>query len=217
MMSSRIAGKSKRSGELLAQKLNNEGIANAEVLQAIAKSPRHIFVPEILAHKAYDNTALPIGQGQTISQPYIVAKMSELLLAGGRPKNILEVGTGSGYQTSILAQLTDKVYSIERIKSLQWQAKRCLRAMDLHNVSMKHGDGWLGWQSKAPFEAIIVTAAPTSVPPALLEQLADGGSLIIPVGEKTQVLKIITRNGDIFDEQQVEAVRFVPLVAGDLL
>ncbi len=217
MMSSRIAGKSKRSGELLAQKLNNEGIANAEVLQAIAKSPRHIFVPEILAHKAYDNTALPIGQGQTISQPYIVAKMSELLLAGGRPKSILEVGTGSGYQTSILAQLTDKVYSIERIKSLQWQAKRCLRAMDLHNVSMKHGDGWLGWQSKAPFEAIIVTAAPTSVPPALLEQLADGGSLIIPVGEKTQVLKIITRNGDIFDEQQVEAVRFVPLVAGDLL
>jgi protein-L-isoaspartate(D-aspartate) O-methyltransferase len=116
-----------------------------------------------------------------------------------------------------LAQLTDKVYSIERIKSLQWQAKRCLRAMDLHNVAMKHGDGWLGWQSKAPFEAIIVTAAPTSVPPALLEQLADGGCLIIPVGEKTQVLKIITRNGDIFDEQQVEAVRFVPLVAGDLL
>jgi protein-L-isoaspartate(D-aspartate) O-methyltransferase len=217
MMSSRIAGKSKRSGELLAQKLNNEGIANVEVLQAIAQSPRHIFVPEILAHKAYDNTALPIGQGQTISQPYIVAKMSELLLAAGRPKNILEVGTGSGYQTSILAQLTDKVYSIERIKSLQWQAKRCLRAMDLHNVAMKHGDGWLGWQSKAPFEAIIVTAAPTSVPPALLEQLADGGCLIIPVGEKTQVLKIITRNGDIFDEQQVEAVRFVPLVAGDLL
>jgi protein-L-isoaspartate(D-aspartate) O-methyltransferase len=217
MMSSRIAGKSKRSGELLAQKLNNEGIANVEVLQAIAQSPRHIFVPEILAHKAYDNTALPIGQGQTISQPYIVAKMSELLLAAGRPKNILEVGTGSGYQTSILAQLTDKVYSIERIKSLQWQAKRCLRAMDLHNVAMKHGDGWLGWQSKAPFEAIIVTAAPKSVPPALLEQLADGGCLIIPVGEKTQVLKIITRNGDIFDEQQVEAVRFVPLVAGDLL
>jgi protein-L-isoaspartate(D-aspartate) O-methyltransferase len=143
--------------------------------------------------------------------------MSELLLAAGRPKNILEVGTGSGYQTSILAQLTDKVYSIERIKSLQWQAKRCLRAMDLHNVAMKHGDGWLGWQSKAPFEAIIVTAAPKSVPPALLEQLADGGCLIIPVGEKTQVLKIITRNGNIFDEQQVEAVRFVPLVAGDLL
>ena len=186
-------------------------------MQAIAQSPRHIFVPEILAHKAYDNTALPIGQGQTISQPYIVAKMSELLLAGGRPKNILEIGTGSGYQTSILAQLTDKVFSVERIKALQWQAKRCLRAMDLHNVSMKHGDGWQGWKSKGPFEAIIVTAAPASVPPALLSQLADGGRLIIPVGEQTQILKIITRDGDTFNEQQVEAVRFVPLVPGDLL
>ncbi|NQY49435.1 MAG: protein-L-isoaspartate(D-aspartate) O-methyltransferase [Colwellia sp.] len=216
-MSSRIGGKSRRSGELLAQKLQNEGISNAAVLQAIAQSPRHIFVPEILAHKAYDNTALPIGQGQTISQPYIVAKMSELLLAGGRPKNILEIGTGSGYQTSILAQLTDKVFSVERIKALQWQAKRCLRAMDLHNVAMKHGDGWQGWQSKGPFEAIIVTAAPASVPPALLSQLADGGRLIIPVGEQTQILKIITRDGDTFNEQQVEAVRFVPLVPGDLL
>ncbi len=217
MMSSRIGGKSKRSGEILAQKLHSEGISNPAVLQAIAHSPRHIFVPEILAHKAYDNTALPIGQGQTISQPYIVAKMSELLLADGRPKNILEIGTGSGYQTSILAQLTDKVFSVERIKALQWQAKRCLRAMDLHNVSMKHGDGWQGWQSKGPFEAIIVTAAPTSVPPALLEQLADGGRLVIPVGEQTQILKIITRSGDTFNEQQVEAVRFVPLVPGDLL
>jgi len=217
MITSRIAGKSKRSGELLAQKLHAEGISNQQVLQAIVQSPRHIFIPEILAHKAYDNTALPIGQGQTISQPYIVAKMSELLLAQGRPKNILEIGTGSGYQTSILAQLTDQVFSVERIKALQWQAKRCLRAMDLHNVSMKHGDGWQGWKSKAPFEAIIVTAAPSTVPPALLEQLADGGRLIIPVGEQTQILKIITRNGDTYTEQQVEAVRFVPLVAGDLL
>ena len=217
MISSRIAGKSKRSGELLAQKLHSEGINDQQVLKAIVHSPRHIFIPEILAHKAYDNTALPIGQGQTISQPYIVAKMSELLLAQGRPKNILEIGTGSGYQTSILAQLTDQVFSVERIKALQWQAKRCLRAMDLHNVSMKHGDGWQGWKSKAPFEAIIVTAAPSSVPPALLEQLADGGRLIIPVGEQTQILKIITRNGDTYTEQQIEAVRFVPLVAGDLL
>lgn len=217
MISSRIGGKSKRSGELLAQKLQSEGITNPAVVQAIAHTPRHIFVPEILAHKAYDNTALPIGQGQTISQPYIVARMSELLLADGRPKSILEIGTGSGYQTAILAQLTDKVFSVERIKALQWQAKRCLRAMDLHNVAMKHGDGWQGWQSKAPFEAIIVTAAPASVPPALLAQLADGGRLIIPVGEQTQILKIITRNGDTFNEQQVEAVRFVPLVPGDLL
>jgi protein-L-isoaspartate(D-aspartate) O-methyltransferase len=216
---SRASGKSKRSGELLAQKLYAEGITNPQVLQAIANSPRHIFIPEILAHKAYDNTALPIGQGQTISQPYIVAKMSELLLGkkGDSSSSILEIGTGSGYQTSILAQITDKVYSVERIKSLQFQAKRCLRAMDLHNVSMKHGDGWQGWKSKAPFDAIIVTAGASSVPQALLDQLVDGGRLIIPVGEQTQILKIITRKGDIYSEQQVEAVRFVPLVPGDLL
>lgn len=215
----RVSGKSKRSGELLAQKLHAEGITNPQVLQAIANSPRHIFIPEILAHKAYDNTALPIGQGQTISQPYIVAKMSELLLGneGDRTSSILEIGTGSGYQTSILAQITDKVYSVERIKSLQFQAKRCLRAMDLHNISMKHGDGWQGWVSKAPFDAIIVTAGASSVPQALLEQLVDGGRLIIPVGEQTQILKIITRKGDNYSEQQVEAVRFVPLVPGDLL
>ncbi|ARD43369.1 protein-L-isoaspartate(D-aspartate) O-methyltransferase [Colwellia sp. PAMC 21821] len=213
---SNIGGKSSRSGELLAQKLLVEGIKNQQVLRAIARSPRHIFVPEILAHKAYDNTALPIGQGQTISQPYIVAKMSELLLADGVPDSILEIGTGSGYQTSILAQLTPKVFSVERIKSLQWQAKRRLRTMDLHNVAMKHGDGWQGWQSKAPFQAIIVTAAPTEVPAALLEQLADGGRLIIPVGEQSQVLKLITRHGDEFKEQQIEAVRFVPLVPGAL-
>ena len=216
---SRVSGKSKRSGELLAQKLQAEGITNPRVLQAIANSPRHIFIPEILAHKAYDNTALPIGQGQTISQPYIVAKMSELLLGkeGDRSSRILEIGTGSGYQTSILAQITDKVYSVERIKSLQFQAKRCLRAMDLHNVSMKHGDGWQGWLSKAPFDAIIVTAGATSIPQALLDQLLDGGRLVIPVGDQTQILKIITRKGDNYSEQQVEAVRFVPLIPGDLL
>lgn len=212
-----IAGKSSRSGELLAQKLHAEGIKDQRVLQAIARSPRHIFLPEILAHKAYDNTALPIGQGQTISQPYIVAKMSELLIADGVPENILEIGTGSGYQTSILAQLTERVYSVERIKSLQWQAKRKLQSIDLHNVSMKHGDGWKGWKSKAPFKAIIVTAAPTEVPRALLEQLADGGRLVIPVGEQQQILKVITKQGDEFIEQQIEAVRFVPLVPGDLL
>jgi len=215
--SGRAGGKFKRSGELLAQKLQAEGITNPQVLQAIANSPRHIFIPEILSHKAYDNTALPIGQGQTISQPYIVAKMSELLLKDYKPKNILEIGTGSGYQTSILAQLTEKVFSVERIKSLQFQAKRCLRAMDLHNISLKHGDGWKGWASKAPFDAIIVTAAAASVPQALLEQLVDGGRLVIPVGEQTQILKIITREGHSYSEEQVEAVRFVPLVPGELL
>jgi len=214
---SRVNGKSRRSGEILAQKLHGEGIRDQRVLQAIAQSPRHIFVPEILAHKAYDNTALPIGQGQTISQPYIVAKMSELLLADGMPESILEIGTGSGYQTSILAQLVPKVFSVERIKALQWQAKRRLQSMDLHNVSMKHGDGWKGWHSKSPFQAIIVTAAPTEVPKALLEQLAEGGRLVIPVGLDTQVLKVITRHGNEYKEQQVEMVKFVPLVPGAVI
>ncbi len=214
---SRVSGKSRRSGEILAQKLHGEGIRDQRVLQAIAQSPRHIFVPEILAHKAYDNTALPIGQGQTISQPYIVAKMSELLLADGMPESILEIGTGSGYQTSILAQLVPKVFSVERIKALQWQAKRRLQSMDLHNVAMKHGDGWKGWHSKSPFQAIIVTAAPTEVPKALLEQLAEGGRLVIPVGLDTQVLKVITRHGDEYKEQQVEMVKFVPLVPGSVI
>ncbi|GLX81763.1 protein-L-isoaspartate(D-aspartate) O-methyltransferase [Thalassotalea eurytherma] len=214
LVGSRIGGKSSRSGEVLAQQLANEGITDQRVLQAIARSPRHIFVPEILAHKAYENNALPIGQGQTISQPYIVAKMSELLLEDGVPENVLEIGTGSGYQTSILAQLIPKVYSVERIKTLQFQAKRRLQAMDLHNISMKHGDGWKGWQSKAPFQAIIVTAAPTSVPQALLDQLSEGGKLVIPVGDQTQVLKIITKQGEQFHEKLVEAVKFVPLVPG---
>lgn len=216
IISRNFSGKSSRSGEILAQKLVAEGITNPAVLRAIAKSPRHIFVPEILAHKAYDNTALPIGQGQTISQPYIVAKMSELLIADGLPDNILEIGTGSGYQTSILAQLIPHVYTVERIKALQWQAKRRLRSMDLHNVSMKHGDGWKGWGTKAPFQTIIVTAAPTSIPSALLEQLADGGKLVIPVGGKEQVLKVITKNGENYDEKEVAMVKFVPLVPGDI-
>ena len=214
---SRVSGKSRRSGEILAQKLHGEGIRDQRVLQAIAQSPRHIFVPEILAHKAYDNTALPIGQGQTITKTYIVAKIPDLLLAAGMPESILELGTGSGYQTSILAQLVPKVFSVERIKTLQWQAKRRLQSMDLHNVAMKHGDGWKGWHSKSPFQAIIDTAAPTEVPSALLEQLAEGGRLVIPVGLDTQVLKVITRHGDEYKEQQVEMVKFVPLVPGAVI
>ena len=216
-MTQRISGKSQRSGEILAQHLYNSGIRNSAVLHAIANSPRHIFVPEILAHKAYDNTALPIGQGQTISQPYIVAKMTELILEQQGNENVLEIGTGSGYQTSILAQLFGKVYSVERIKTLQWQAKRRLQKIDLHNVSMKHGDGWKGWASKGPYKAIIVTAAASEIPTELLNQLTDGGKLIIPVGEQAQVLKLITRQGDNFIKQRIEAVKFVPLVPGELL
>lgn len=210
-----------RSAALLAQKLQADGIRNLKVLEAIAGTPRHHFVEMILAHKAYENTALPIGQGQTISQPYIVAKMTELLLdpldvESWRPKKVLEIGTGSGYQTAILARLFDHVCTVERIKSLQFQAKRRLQQLDLHNVAMKHGDGWLGWPTKAPFDCIIVTAAPTQVPQDLLNQLVEGGRLVIPVGLQEQVLRVYQRQGDTFSSKDIEAVKFVPLVPGEL-
>ncbi|GAB60079.1 protein-L-isoaspartate(D-aspartate) O-methyltransferase [Rheinheimera nanhaiensis] len=205
-----------RSAAVLAQKLQSEGIKQQQVLAAIAHTPRHLFVEAVLAHKAYENTALPIGQGQTISQPYIVARMTELLLQDKAPGKLLEIGTGSGYQTAILARLFPHVCTVERIKALQFQAKRRLQQLDLHNVSMKHGDGWQGWPSKAPFDSIIVTAAPTEVPVALLQQLSDGGRLVIPVGAQEQVLRVYQRSGDDISAQDIEAVRFVPLVPGSL-
>ncbi|MDE1243105.1 protein-L-isoaspartate(D-aspartate) O-methyltransferase [Vibrio aestuarianus] len=191
------------------------GIQDNDVLSAIHYLPRESFVSQAMMHQAYDNNALPIGQGQTISQPYIVAKMTELLELE-RSSKVLEVGTGSGYQTAVLAQLVDHVYSIERIKSLQWDAKRRLKQLDIYNISTKHGDGWLGWEAKAPFDAIIVTAAAESVPQALLEQLAKGGRLVIPVGDNEQYLLKIVRQGDAFVSTTIETVRFVPLIAGDL-
>ncbi|WP_102798050.1 protein-L-isoaspartate(D-aspartate) O-methyltransferase [Bowmanella denitrificans] len=207
-----------RKGENLAQLLSKEGIRNPQVLHAIAATPREAFLPDALKHQAYQNTALPIGQGQTISQPYIVARMTELLLdAPNRAQNILEIGTGSGYQTAVLAQLFAKVYSVERIKALQYQAKRRMQALDLHNISMKHGDGWQGWASKGPFDAIIVTAAASHMPEMLLQQLNDGGRLIIPVGNASQQLYAVTRTGNEFEQKTVEAVRFVPLVPGAIM
>jgi len=203
-------------GQRLAQRLMGEGITDKNVLAAIAATPRQLFIDQALEYKAYENTALPIGHGQTISQPYIVAKMTQLLLANGPLNNVLEIGTGSGYQCAILAQLVEKVYTVERIKALQRQAKRRLRLIDLHNVAMKHGDGWQGWASKGPFDAIMVTAAPNEIPMELLQQLSDGGRLIIPVGGETQTLMIITREGERFTQQKVEAVKFVPLLAGEL-
>ncbi|WP_289028193.1 protein-L-isoaspartate(D-aspartate) O-methyltransferase [uncultured Paraglaciecola sp.] len=207
-----------RKGENLAQLLHQEGIINSKVLTAIANIPREIFLPDALKHKAYQNTALPIGQGQTISQPYIVAKMTELLLeSDNNAENVLEIGTGSGYQTAVLAHLFKQVFSVERIKTLQFQAKRRMNQLDLHNVKMKHGDGWQGWSSKGPYDAIIVTAAASSVPEKLYQQLNDGGRLIIPVGESNQQLHCITRQQDEFTSSIIEAVRFVPLVAGDII
>lgn len=201
----------------LIQQLSDLGITNQQVLQVIAEMPRHVFMPESLAHKAYENTALPIGNGQTISQPLMVATMTQLLMQHNC-HNVLEIGTGSGYQTAILAQLVDKVFSVERIAQLQYQAKRRLRQLDLHNVSMRHGDGWKGWSSKAPFDGIIVTAAASEVPTDLVAQLADGGVMIIPVGgtNEAQSLTVIRRFGDSVEQQQIGDVRFVPLVKGEL-
>lgn len=201
--------------ELLDQFLRQQGIQDEQVLAAIRALPRERFVPEALAHQAYQNNALPIGEGQTISQPYIVAKMTELL-ALQRDSNVLEIGTGSGYQTAVLAQLLDHINSVERIKSLQWNAKRLLKQLDIYNVSTKHADGWQGWASKGPFDGIIVTAAAKSIPNDLLWQLKDGGRLVIPIGEDTQHLFRIVRDGDEFYSEAIEEVRFVPLIAGEL-
>lgn len=199
----------------LIEYLVASGIKDQRVLDAIHHLPRERFVSQAMMHQAYDNNALPIGQGQTISQPYIVARMTELLELEPS-SNVLEIGTGSGYQTAVLAQLVERVYSVERIKSLQWEAKRRLKQLDIYNISTKHGDGWLGWETKGPFDTIIVTAAAEVIPQALLAQLKDGGRMVIPVGETEQQLLKIERKGDEYLSTVVEMVRFVPLVAGDL-
>ncbi|MBU9844238.1 protein-L-isoaspartate(D-aspartate) O-methyltransferase [Rahnella ecdela] len=199
----------------LLEQLRQQGIHDEKLLHAIESVPRERFVDEAFQHKAYENTALPIGSGQTISQPYTVARMTELLRLEPSSR-VLEIGTGSGYQTAILAHLVEHVFSVERIKGLQWQAKRRLKQLDLHNVSTRHGDGWQGWPSRGPFDAIIVTAAPPEIPQDLLQQLDDGGVLILPVGEENQTLQRITRRGEEFVAENIEAVRFVPLVKGEL-
>lgn len=206
-----------RSASILIEQLKKLGVEDAKVLAVLEQTPRHLFVDDVLKHKSYENTALPIGQGQTISQPFIVGKMTEILRQVGVEGVVLEIGTGSGYQTAILAQLFESVCTVERIKSLQWQAKRRMHQLDLYNVSMKHGDGWLGWSSKAPFAGIIVTAAAKSVPHSLLQQLEDGGALIVPLGEYEQVLTLFVRQGEQFIEHPLAPVKFVPLIAGDII
>lgn len=205
---------SKRIQSLLNQ-LRQLGIRDERVLDAMAQVPRDKFIDEAFEHSAWENVALPIGQGQTISQPYMVARMTELLELTPESR-VLEIGTGSGYQTAILAHLVHHVCSVERIKSLQWHARRRLKQLDLHNVSTRHGDGWQGWQARAPFDAIIVTAAPLEIPVALMSQLDEGGILVLPVGDDQQYLKRVHRRGDEFIIDTVEAVRFVPLVKGEL-
>ncbi|EIC82417.1 protein-L-isoaspartate(D-aspartate) O-methyltransferase [Serratia sp. M24T3] len=199
----------------LLEQLRKQGISDENLLHAMETVPRERFVDEAFQHKAYENTALPIGLGQTISQPYTVARMTELLRLTPQSR-VLEIGTGSGYQTAILAHLVEHVFSVERIKGLQWQAKRRLKQLDLHNISTRHGDGWEGWPSRGPFDAIIVTAAPPEIPQDLITQLAEGGIMVLPVGEQNQTLQRIQRRANDFTIETIEAVRFVPLVKGEL-
>lgn len=208
---------SQRTRDRLVQRLVDHGIQDPEVLAAIGSVPRHIFVDEALAHRAYEDSALPIGHGQTISQPFIVALMTAALLNVPRAR-ILEVGTGSGYQTAVLASLgprTQKVYSVERLAPLVARAEDRLRAMGLHGVRYRHGDGYQGWPEEGPFDGILVSAAPRAVPDVLLEQLAVGGRMVVPVGsDDVQELKVYDRTPEGFAVDTVEYVRFVPLLKG---
>ena len=205
---------SQRTRERLIQRLMDQGITRFEVLEAIRSVPRHLFVDEALAHRSYEDTALPIGYGQTLSQPYVVARMSELALAQGRPKKVLELGSGSGYQTAILASLVDEICAIERIKPLLERARKQLRALRVRNVRLRHGDGLDGWASEAPFDLILGAAAPEHLPTQLLEQLTPGGRLILPVGGERQQLMMVTATPEGFVEEVIEEVNFVPMVRG---
>lgn len=204
---------SRRTRMRLVQRLREGGIESDRVLEVIGQVPRHIFLDEALSHRAYEDTSLPIGHGQTLSQPYIVARMTELLLAHA-PQRLLELGTGSGYQTAVLSQLFPEIYSVERIRPLQDRARDRLRQLNVRNVLLKHADGGMGWPERGPFDGIIVTAAPVEVPRELLDQLADGGVLIAPVGEENQVLVEIIRKGNRFERHNLEPVHFVPLLGG---
>ncbi|MBX3704063.1 MAG: protein-L-isoaspartate(D-aspartate) O-methyltransferase [Steroidobacteraceae bacterium] len=204
-----------RTRERLIQRLTEQGIRDPRVLDRIRNVPRHLFVDEALASRAYEDTALPIGYGQTISQPYVVARMTEAVTVGGTPKKVLEIGTGCGYQTAVLAPLVGRLYSIERIEALLERAKERIRELGIKNVKFKHGDGSEGWASQKPFNAILLAAAPHAIPQKLLDQLADRGRLVAPVGpEGRQELMRITRRGDQFLPERLGFVSFVPLLGG---
>ncbi len=208
---------SQRTRERLIERLKEQGITNQRVMDVMRVTPRHLFLDEALSHRAYEDTALPIGHGQTLSQPYVVALMTEILLSLGPRQKVLEIGTGSGYQTAILAQLVGQVYSVERIKPLLDKARERLRKLGLRNVRLSHSDGGFGFPDNAPYDAILSAAAPHEVPEELLHQLAPNGVLVIPVGPgDEQELRVITREGDSsnFEERVAEQVRFVPLLNG---
>ncbi len=207
---------SQRTRDRLVERLREKGITNERVLEVMRTLPRHLFVDEALGHRAYEDSSLPIGHGQTISQPFMVARMTEILLSRGVPDKVLEVGTGSGYQAAVLSRLVPRVYSVERIVALQTQARERYRLLNLNNISLKHSDGSWGWPQHAPFPAIIVTAAPEEVPQSLLEQMAVGGIMVIPVGSQTgsQRLLFITREANGYIQEELDGVRFVPLLNG---
>ena len=206
---------SQRTRERLIRRLRQEGIRDPAVLDRMRNTPRHLFVDEALASRAYEDTALPIGKGQTISQPYIVARMTEVLLEDGPLENVLEVGTGSGYQTAVLAPLVRRVYTTERIKLLLDQARRRFRDLRIRNVITKHTDGGIGLPEYAPFDGIIVTAAPEGIPLALVEQLRPGGRMVLPSGaHDVQVLVRVTRTAEGYSHEMLERVSFVPLLGG---
>lgn len=205
---------SQRTRERLVQRLVEQGIKDAAVLDVMRVTPRHLFLDEAMAHRAYEDVALPIGFQQTLSQPYVVARMTELLLAEGPRSRVLEIGTGSGYQTAILAQLVTDVYSVERIKALQQKARQRMRQLKLRNVQMNHADGGMGWEECGPYDGIVVTAAPERIPEDLLSQLATGGRLVIPVGKERQHLQVITRTHEGYETEIIEDVFFVPLLPG---
>jgi len=207
---------SQRTRDRLIERLSERGITDNAVLNVIRGTPRHIFLDEALSHRAYEDSSLPIGFQQTLSQPYIVAKMTELLLAAGPRARVLEVGTGSGYQTAILAQLVDRVFSVERIRPLQEKARQRLRQLGLHNVQLRHADGSMGWKERGLFDGILSAAAPAEVPQELLEQLAMGGRLVIPIGPqgKQQALYVFDKTEEGIRKHMIEPVLFVPLLAG---
>jgi protein-L-isoaspartate(D-aspartate) O-methyltransferase len=206
---------SARTRDRLVQRLREQGIANLAVLDRIRNVPRHIFVDEALGSRAYEDTALPIGYGQTISQPYIVARMTEALLEAGAADNVLEVGPGCGYQTAVLAPLVARLYTIERIEPLLVRARERLKELGIRNVRFRHGDGTLGWKAHAPFDGILVAAAPLTVPEALVKQLRVGGRLLVPIGpEGEQELLRFTRREQGVLRESIGAVAFVPLLGG---
>ena len=204
---------SARTRERLLQQLRDEGIRDENVLQAIRDVPRHLFIDEALASRAYENTALPIGYGQTISQPYIVARMTEALLTCQPMRRVLEIGTGSGYQAAVLAGLVDEVYTVERLEPLMKQGRKRLRELGYRNVQVKLSAVGIGWPQHAPYDGILVAAAPVELPAALLEQLAPGGCLIAPVGGPAmQELRLVRRTEEGFTHERLELVNFVPLI-----